>query len=76
MDIVGKTFRDIVSGFEGICTGAAERMLGCRLHALRPRSDGASRKEKPSLFCANQLKPVDEGVSDKIEAPSCNCFGE
>ena len=70
--IMGKTYRDIVSGFEGICTSVVEWMYGCQQYTLQPRSDSASRKEKPSLFYAKQLELVNEGISDKIEAPSFN----
>lgn len=53
--IMGKTYRDIVSGFEGICTGVVEWMYGCQQYTLQPRSDVASKKEKSSLFFARQL---------------------
>jgi len=66
--IMGKTYRDIVSGFEGICTGVVEWMYGCQQYTLQPRSDVASKKEKPSLFYAKQLELVDDGISDKVEA--------
>ena len=73
MDIImGKTYRDIVSGFEGICTSVVEWMYGCQQYSLQPRSESTARKEKPSLFYANQLEMVDEGISEKIVAPSCN----
>ena len=73
MDIImGKTYRDIVSGFEGVCTSVVEWMYGCQQYSLQPRSESAARKEKPSLFYANQLEMVDEGISEKIVAPSCN----
>ena len=73
MDIImGKTYRDIVTGFEGICTNVVEWMYGCRQYSLQPRSDSAARREKSSLFYAKQLELVDDGVSDRIEAPSCN----
>jgi hypothetical protein len=68
--IMGKTYRDIVSGFEGICTGVVEWMYGCQQYTLQPRSDVASRKEKSSLFFARQLELVDDGISDKVEAPT------
>jgi hypothetical protein len=32
----------------------------------------ASRKEKSSLFFARQLELVDDGISDKVEAPTYN----
>ena len=68
--IMGKTYRDIVSGFEGICTGVVEWMYGCQQYTLQPRSDVASKKEKSSLIFARQLELVDEGISDKVEAPT------
>lgn len=67
---LGRTYRDIVTGFEGICTGVVEWMYGCEQYSLQPRSDTASKKERPSLFFARQLEEVDAGISDKIEAPA------
>jgi len=70
MDIImGKTYRDIVSGFEGVCTGVIEWMYGCQQYSLQPRSGDPARKEKPSLFFAKQLELVDEGISDKVAPP-------
>lgn len=65
----GKTYRDIVTGFEGICTGMVEWMYGCKQFILSPKADRASKKESSSLFFEKQLEEVDPGISDKIEAP-------
>jgi len=71
MDIImGKTYRDIVSGFEGVCVGVIEWMYGCEQYSLQPRSESAFKREKPALFFAKQLELVDEGISDKVETPA------
>ena len=41
----GKTYRDIVSGFEGICTGKIEWMYGCTQYILAPKVESTSKKE-------------------------------
>ena len=46
----GKQYRDIVSGFEGICTGMVEWMYGCKQYILSPKAETASKKEHSSLF--------------------------
>ena len=66
----GKTYRDIVSGFEGICTGKVEWMYGCTQYILAPKVESTSKKEYSSTFFEKQLEEVDAGISDRVEAPS------
>jgi len=65
----GKTYRDIVSGFEGICTGKVEWMYGCTQYILAPKVESTSKKEYSSTFFEKQLEEVDVGISDRVEAP-------
>ena len=65
----GKTYRDIVSGFEGICTGKVEWMYGCTQYILAPKVESTSKKEYSSTFFEKQLEEVDAGISDRVEAP-------
>lgn len=65
----GKHYRDMVSGFEGICTGMVEWMYGCRQYILSPRTENPSKKELGALFFEKQLEFIDDGIADKVEAP-------
>ena len=65
----GKTYRDIVSGFEGICTGKVEWMYGCTQYILAPKVESTSKKEYSSTFFEKQLEEVDAGISGRVEAP-------
>lgn len=65
----GKRYRDIVSGFEGICTGCVEWIYGCNQFILAPRAENASKKESSSLFFEKQLEYLDDGIADKVEVP-------
>ena len=65
----GKRYRDIVSGFEGICIGYVEWIYGCNQFILAPRAENASKKESSSFFFEKQLEYLDDGIVDKVEAP-------
>jgi len=65
----GKRYRDIVSGFEGICTGYVEWIYGCNQFILAPRAENASKKESSSLFFEKQLEYLDDGIADKVDIP-------
>ena len=65
----GKRYRDIVSGFEGICIGYVEWIYGCNQFILAPRAENASKKESSSLFFEKQLEYLDDGIVDKVEIP-------
>ena len=65
----GKTYRDMVTGFEGICTGMVEWLYGCKQFILSPKAENASKKESSSFFYERQLEYLDDGISDKVEAP-------
>jgi len=65
----GKRYRDIVSGFEGICTGYVEWIYGCNQFILAPRAENASKKESSSLFFEKQLEYLDDGIAGKVEVP-------
>ena len=66
---LGKHYRDMVSGFEGVCTGIVEWLYGCRQYILSPKSESASKKEHGSLFFEKQLEYLDDGIAGKVEAP-------
>jgi len=69
-EYLGKTCRDIVSGFEGICTGVLEWMYGCRQYTLQAKvNETENRKERLSSFFEKQLEVIDEGVTGKVEIP-------
>lgn len=65
----GKTYRDMVTGFEGICTGMIEWMYGCKQYILAPKTENSSKKDPSSLFFEKQLEFVDDGISAKVEIP-------
>ena len=65
----GKTYRDMVTGFEGICVGMVEWLYGCKQYILAPKAENTSKKEASSVFYEKQLEEIDAGISDKIEAP-------
>lgn len=69
LDLLGKNCRDIVTGFEGICTGVVEWMYGCRQFVLQPKAENASKKNYSAFFFEKQLEVVDEGVREKVEIP-------
>ena len=66
---LGKNYRDMVSGFEGICTGIVDWLYGCRQFILSPKAENTSKKESSSLFFEKQLEYLDDGIVDKVEVP-------
>ena len=66
---LGKTCRDIVSGFEGICIGIAEWMYGCRQMIVKPRVDSEGKRGAATYLFEKQLEVVDEGITGKVEVP-------
>ena len=69
-EFLGKTCRDIVSGFEGVCTGVLEWMYGCRQYSLQAKADeNGTRKDRRDTFFEKQLEIVDDGISGKVEIP-------
>ena len=70
-EYLGKTCRDIVSGFEGICTGVLEWMYGCRQFSLQAKvNETETRKERLSTFFEKQLEIIDDGISGRVEIPA------
>ena len=67
---LGKTCRDIVSGFEGICIGIAEWMYGCRQMIVKPRVDSEGKRSAATYLFEKQLEVVDDGITGKVEVPS------
>ena len=65
----GKTYRDMVSGFEGICIGMVEWLYGCKQYILSPKAESASKRETSSTFYEKQLEFVDDGISARVEVP-------
>ena len=68
LDLLGKHCRDIVTGFEGICTSMIDYLYGCETYSLRSKAmDGLKH---PSLaFYREQLEVIDDGIRDKVEIP-------
>ena len=67
--ILGKNCRDIVSGFEGICTSYIEFLYGCREYGLQGKAEDNKRRERIDYFFEKQLEILDEGISGKVEIP-------
>ena len=65
----GKTYHDIVTDFEGICTGMVEWLYGCKQYILQPKGESSHKKEHGAMFFEKQLEYVNDGIADKIEAP-------
>ena len=36
--VLGETYRDVISGFEGVCTGKATYITACDQSCLKPRT--------------------------------------
>ena len=66
----GKTYHDIVTDFEGICTGMVEWLYGCRQYILQPKGENTHKKEHGAMFFEKQLEYVNDGIADKVEAPA------
>ena len=70
LKLLGKRCRDIVTGFEGICTGVTEWMYGCQQFVLQPKAEDGSKKNYWSYFFEKQLEVIDDGISEKVEIPA------
>lgn len=69
LDLLGKKCRDIVTGFEGICTGIIEHLYGCRQVKLETKSEDGKDKTYPAFFMEKQIQVVDNGIRDQVEIP-------
>lgn len=69
LELLGKNCRDIVSGYEGICTGIVEHFYGCRQIKLQSRSENGREKTYPAYFMEKQIEVVDDGISGQVEIP-------
>ncbi len=67
--LLGKTCRDIVSGFEGICVGVVEWMYGCRQFIIKPKVDSEGKRGAANYLFEKQLEIVDDGITGKVEVP-------
>ena len=67
-DYLGRTVRDIVTGFEGICTAAIEWMYGCTQYNVKPKAEGG-KQHSASLVLENQLEIVDDGIRGRVDMP-------
>lgn len=68
LDLLGTNCRDIVTGFEGICTSMIDYFYGCETYSLRPKTTN-NATEFPMPFYRAQLEVIDDGIRDRIEIP-------
>ena len=66
LDLMGKNCRDIVTGFEGICTSMIDYLYGCETYSLRPKAEDG---KDTMAFYKEQLEVIDDGIRDKVEIP-------
>lgn len=72
---LGTTYRDKITGFQGIATGFVQYLSGCNQALLAPpvSSDGALRS--PEWFDVQRLEEVSNGPSvtlDNGATPGCD----
>jgi hypothetical protein len=60
---LGKRYRDIVSGFDGIVTSRHEYLNGCVRVSLTAKKLGGDKKPVVDTFDVQQLKLVDGGIA-------------
>lgn len=72
----GKTYRDIISGFEGILTARVESLQGCVQYALTPKVSPKNESEYPTsiYFDYKRLELIDSGIVGKIADSSSGCI--
>lgn len=70
LELLGKSCKDIVTGFEGVCIGATEWMYGCRQYVLQSKSAEENQKGSICFFSADQLDVTGEGVTGRIAPPA------
>lgn len=67
-EFLGRRFRDIVTGYEGICTGYVEWLYGCTQFRLRAQVDSSSSNNDIfAFYFEKQLELLDDGIRDKVE---------
>lgn len=72
---LGKRFRDIITGFEGVCTARAEYITGCDQYLIQPTARKADGDIMDSRWFDVQrcqevnAKPV---VLDNGDTPGCD----
>jgi len=57
-DTLGCTFRDEITGFEGVATGYCENITGCNTVFLMPRVAPNNKKEEGCWFDEHRLKKL------------------
>ena len=71
LDLLGKSCRDIVTGYEGICVGTIEWMFGCDQYRLKART-ADNVKAEPAHFYKAQLEVTGSGIIENVEIPEYN----
>lgn len=70
LELFGKTCKDIVTDFEGVCVGAVEWMFGCRQYVLQSKSAEEKQKGNICSFHADQLDVIGDGIAGRIKLPA------
>lgn len=60
---LGSRLQDVVTGHEGIATGRAEFLNGCKRYALQARVDKEGKVPDTVWHDEEELEVVDEGVA-------------
>lgn len=59
-DLLGKTMKDVITGFQGVVTGSCRYITGCDQYLLQPVNKANKHDDKKSAewFDENRLKVV------------------
>lgn len=58
--MLGKKYRDVLTGFEGVCTGYTEYISGCQRILLTPKSDDPKKTIESEWFDIVTCEVIDE----------------
>lgn len=59
-DILGRTYRDMVTGFTGVAVGHVEYLTGCNQTLLQPKCDDSTKRPAGEWFDDQRLELVDD----------------
>lgn len=70
--LLGATYRDIITGLEGVCTGRCEYLTGCHQALIQPQA--ADKAGDGKWFDEQRLERVGETqiVLDNSATPGCD----
>ncbi|CCF19104.1 protein of unknown function [Pseudorhizobium banfieldiae] len=57
-DSIGKTYRDKITGFQGVATGHVDYITGCNQTLLQPKSADPAKRAEAEWFDDQRLEEV------------------